>query len=266
MAKNQKKKPAQQVQSILETLREKGRELGVDSKTAVSRLATTIKAEMPTLILDQADKNAAADKAEKKKKHEAVRGPSKPGIFSERLKSNVAKVAHQLNPLGEPAGARKVARELKHLQKQIIKAQRPVKAKVRRSRLPFVVAFVVLLVLGGGLWAFRAVSGVLPSVKVSQVLDYKKWFEHTAGKTKHAKEPALTVKAHGRAPVAKSEPKREPQPLVIHVVNPPIPHKVLTKQSSRGAVGKKMAQKSKRATLQKAPKARVKTVSYKPKR
>lgn len=258
MAKNKKKKPAQQVHSLLETLREKGRELGVDSKTAVSRLATTIKAEMPTLILDQADKNAAADKAEKKKKHEAAKGPAKPGIFSERLKSNVAKVAHQLNPLGEPAGARKVARELKHLQKQIIKAQRPVKPKVRRSRLPFVIAFAVLLVLGGGLWAFRTVSGVLPSVKVSQVLDYKKWFDHTAGKTKQPKEPVAVVKTPVKAPVA--------QPVVIHVVNPPIPHKVLTKQSSRGAVGKKMAQKSKRATLQKAPKGRTKTVSYKPKR
>ena len=221
MAKKNKKNTAKQFDQVME----KVRDLGLGGKDTLHRLATTVRAEMPTLIVDELAKGGDGKRADKSAK--LVAG----GPFSARLKTGVKVLAHQINPFGEPAGARKVARELKLLNKQVKRvAAGP---KPRRSRLPYAIAFTLALLGGGGYWLMA--NAHVPDVKISQYVDYKNWFEKTAGIVGHN---------HKETPMAeRREAPNVSQPVTKQAIAviPKAPGHILIGRSSPGAVGAREA-------------------------
>lgn len=115
----------------------------------MSRLATTVKVDMP----------AAAGAAARK-----------PATALARL--------FGMSP------EQKAARKLKDMKKEMDLNAMP-RRKRRRSRLPLVIAMLLALVCGGAYWLYDAIS--LPKVPVAQYLDYHKWLDAVSGNVKPTK-------------------------------------------------------------------------------
>lgn len=212
-----------QVQNVIQSLKD----LGVGGKETLNRLATTVRADAPTMILAATASKLHAGKGAKM-------------TVAMRAKAGLSRVAQRLHPLGEPAAQRQVARELKRLQKRVKRANQG--PKVRKSRLPHVIAFALLLALGGGYWAYTKIS--LPDVKVSQYLDYKKWLAHTSGQKVEKAGPKKTE--------ANFVEQKMPEPVLASPTVAPkaraIPKapRILVHASSKGAVGAQTAKVAKR--------------------
>lgn len=130
----------------------------------LSRLATTVRADAPTVLLrDQGVARVATVKADP---------ANQPARFA------------RLNPFSAQARLDRSARKkVKHLAKQM--AARPAVATTsRRSRLPLVVAMLAMLLGGVGYWAHQNISlPRLPDWNLSQYLDHKKWLNLVSGRS-----------------------------------------------------------------------------------
>ncbi len=222
------------------------KDLGVGGRDTLARLATTVKADAPTLILGAASHDKKSDRKRDVKPTLAL-----------RARASLSRMAYRIHPAGEPAAQRQVARELKRLNKRVKKAHQG--PKVRKSRLPYVVAMTVLMALGGGYWVLSKVS--LPSVHVAQYLDYRKWLDHTAGRETHHVIKAAPPAPAARTEIVRLEPVSQPK---VKTVLPQAP-RVLVYSSSKGAVGAKKARIQKRqAKIEPARHghAKVKTASF----
>jgi hypothetical protein len=116
----------------------------------MSRLATTVKVDMP----------AAAGAAARK-----------PATALARL--------FGMSP------EQQAARKLRNIRKEMDLNAMP-RRKRRRSRLPLVIAMLLALVCGGAYWLYDAIS--LPRVPVAQYLDYHKWLDAVSGNVKPTKK------------------------------------------------------------------------------
>lgn len=233
MAKKHKSS-AKQVNHVIQSLKD----LGVGGKDTLARLATTVRADAPTVLLA----SAMTTKRDGKKNGR----PS----FGMRAKASLSRMAYRIHPAGEPAAQRQVARELKRLNKRVKKAQQGPKA--RKSRLPYVIAMAVLMVIGGGYWTLSKIS--LPNIPVAQYLDYKKWLDHTSGREIRKADPAPRVEIVNLAPIKSPAVAKRP-------VLPPAPS-ILVYSSSKGAVGAKYARKVQAKIEPKRSHTKVKTASY----
>lgn len=155
-------------------------------RDTLSRLATTVKADAPTVVLN----------------------PSKGGTeLGSPRPSRVARLTGHFNPFSTQRVAdRKSKRQLKKIAKQM-NANAP---KVRKSRLPFVIAFAVALLCGAGYWIYDKID--LPDVKISEHLDYKKWLDTVSGNDKPGKKPTMTVSS-SKGSVRKVAEKRSERTL-----------------------------------------------------
>lgn len=137
-----KKKKNKDVKTVLKGFKDFGGD-------TMSRLATTVKVDMP----------AAAGAAARK-----------PATALARL--------FGMSP------EQKAARKLKDMKKEMDLNAMP-RRKRRRSRLPLVIAMLLALVCGGAYWLYDAIS--LPKVPVAQYLDYHKWLDAVSGNVKPTK-------------------------------------------------------------------------------
>ena len=161
--------------SVLSSLKD----LGMEGRDTLSRLATTVKADMPTLVL--------GTKAPGTVKNDGIRS-----LQAMQLKpaSRLSRFAQRLVPFkGQPAAAwpeRQTTQKMQKLAHQM--AMGKPKLKVRRSRLPFLVVLLALLCVGGGTYVYQSVS--LPDVKIAQYLDYQTWLGLASGELKPGTKPA----------------------------------------------------------------------------
>ncbi len=140
------------------------RDLGQNGRDTLSRLATTVKADVPTVLMGDTKK--------------ADGFPSFTLKTPENYGARISRVAKRLNPFHRDENALS-AKRLKKLAKQIAAGSAPAAPKVRRSRLPLVVAICAALIGGGGYYAYQSIS--LPDVKLSKYFDYEGWLATASG-------------------------------------------------------------------------------------
>ena len=144
-------------------------DLGNTGKNTLSRLATTVKADMPTMILGNKDPFAGTVKTDGIK----LKGENRVSRIAKRL---IPFRAAQSPVQNKPAAAR-----LKHIAGKMGKAAVP---KTRKSK-GMIWLFVFFTALtGGSYYAWQSIDGI--GAKISQVVDYKTWLNTTAGKVKPA--------------------------------------------------------------------------------
>ncbi len=152
----------------------------------LSRLATTVKADAATLIMGSKITPSGTVKSEGYVSPFAMKPEAKP-------KSRLSQLAGRMVPFKRTPlqtwKDRKASKKLKRLAKQMASQGNHNMIKIRRSRLPLVIALLVVAIGFGGYYMFRSVT--LPDVKMSNVVDYKKWLSTTSGQA--PKAPA-TVK------------------------------------------------------------------------
>ena len=182
------KRQKDQFRNVLRSLKD----LGGDGKDTLSRLATTVKADAPTLILGN---NLSPSGT--------VRNPgyvSPFGVPAAQPKSRLNRLAQKMVPFRRtPLAAwndRKASKKLKKLAKQMAKGKTSM-IKIRRSRLPLVAALLIVALGFGGYYVYRSIT--MPKVHVTKYLDYKKWLNTTSGNVKpQAKVHVVTSKHYGK--------------------------------------------------------------------
>lgn len=150
--------------SVLRSLKD----LSADGRDTLSRLATTVKADMPTLMLGG---KATGTVKNDGYQHMQMKPASRLSRFAKKfvpLRAKPSKVE------------RDTTRKMQKLAHQMAKGNP--KMKTRRSRLPFVVVMLVLLTVGGGYYTYQHIS--LPTTKISQFMDYKSWLGLASGEVK----------------------------------------------------------------------------------
>jgi hypothetical protein len=123
-------------------------DLGNTGKNTLSRLATTVKADMPTMILGNKDPFAGTVKTDSIK----LAGQKVSRIAKRLIPFRAAQVGAVQN---KPAAAR-----LKHIAGKMGKAA----------------------LTGGSYYAWQSIDGI--GAKIAQVVDYKAWLNTTSGKVK----------------------------------------------------------------------------------
>ncbi len=142
-------------------------DLGNTGKNTLSRLATTVKADMPTMILGNKDPFAGTVKTDGIK----LKGENRVSKIAKRL---ISFRAGQSPVQNKPASAR-----LKHIAGKMGKAAVP---KTRKSKgLSWLFVFFTVLT-GGSYYVWQSIDGI--GAKISQVVDYKTWLDTTSGKVK----------------------------------------------------------------------------------
>ncbi len=144
-------------------------ELGNTGKNTLSRLATTVKADMPTMILGNKDPFAGTVKTDSIK----LKGENRVSKIAKRL---IPFRAAQSPVQNKPAAAR-----LKHIAGKMGKAAVP---KTRKSKGVIWLFVFFTALTGGSYYAWQSIDGV--GAKIAQVVDYKTWLDTTAGKVKPA--------------------------------------------------------------------------------
>jgi hypothetical protein len=152
--------------SVLSSLKD----LGNKPRETLSRLATTVKTDAPTLLVDKGDgKGHAAKRAA---------GPTR-----------LSRMAQHINPFSPQ---RRAKAKMAKLQRQMVGSM-----PVRRSRLPLVYAVLAMLCLSGGAWVYTHVS--LPEIRVAQYLDYQKWLELVSGRRRGEGGDGKSTKSEKRS-------------------------------------------------------------------
>lgn len=113
------------------------------SGDTLSRLATTVKMDMPTA-----------------------------GYLAKKPRLTLARIFGKSPERQAALRLKKIKRDIDH--------QAAPKPKRRRSRLPLVLAFLVAMLAGGGYWLYQSIS--LPRLPIAQYLDYQKWLDTVSGK------------------------------------------------------------------------------------
>ncbi len=248
-SRNQKEK----FRSAMESL--KG--FGNDGRDTLSRLATTVKADAPTLILGQ---NLAPGGTQR---NDGYASP----FASPAPKSRISRTLSRLTPFKRSPvkswNDRKAAKKLKKLAKQMATKGNNMN-KIRRSRLPLVVALVVVAFGFAGYYTYRSVS--VPKVHVTKYLDYKKWLNTTSGKAKPSQHQVASHK-HGTK-VRHASLRRHHSGKVAHhgkkhghakLASGPKSHK-----SHLAKLNKKHSGHTKLAKGKKAKKKKIKSATYHP--
>jgi hypothetical protein len=195
----------------------------------MSRLATTVKVDMPAVA------GAAA---------------RKPATALARL--------FGMSP------EQKAARKLDNIRREMDLKAMPSR-KRRRSRLPLVIAMLVAMVAGGAYWLYDAIT--LPRVPVAQYLDYHRWLDTVSGNVKPSKKRLAGSYRGEWQPSEKARPvlkkhvesvqrkvakkKQRPEPRLAKSVKPK-KGKALARLEN-----KKPSSRSKRASYGKASKPQV---------
>jgi hypothetical protein len=168
--KSKKRRQQQQAHSVLHSLKD----LRGDARDTLSRLATTVRAETPTLSLGSGKLGGALNSLYKSPIGDA--GPS----HATRLSSFAAK----LNPLTHARAAYRRAstnRKLAQISSEMSRGGYSMQP-VRRSRLPYVMAFFVALLGFGGWYVYESVDlPDMPLAEIEKHLDYKKWLAAVGG-------------------------------------------------------------------------------------
>lgn len=151
----------------------------------LSRLATTVKADAPTLILASKETPSGTLKNDGLYVSPFQMAEAKP-------KNRLSQFASRLVPFKRsPMQSwrdRKAAKKLKKLARQMASHGNSNMLKVRRSRLPLVIALLVVAMGFGGYYMFKSVT--LPQVNVTKVIDYKSWLDTTSGNVQRS-EPKV---------------------------------------------------------------------------
>ncbi len=148
-------------------------DLGNIGKNTLFRLATTVKADMPTMILGNKDR---------------IAGTVKTGSIKLLGENRVSKLARRLVPFraaqGGPVQNKPAAVRLKHIAEKMGKSVVP---KTRKSK-GMIWLFVFFTALtGGSYYAWQSIDGI--GAKIAQFVDYKTWLNTTSGKV----EPSDTT-------------------------------------------------------------------------
>jgi len=139
------------------------RDLGQNGRDTLSRLATTVKADVPTVLMNA----------------DTIKSDGLPGFkLKQPIKTRVSKIARKLNPfIRNPEAA--AARRLKDIARQMSAAHTST-PKVRKSRLPLVVVMCAAIIGGGGYYAYESIN--FSDVKLSNYVDYEGWLSTASGK------------------------------------------------------------------------------------
>lgn len=167
--KNRKNRKAR---SVLHSLKD----LGENSRDTLSRLATTVKTDVPTLMIGSGA---------------TVKNEGYSPFAAKKPVSRLSRIAQKFIPFRQSPewSAETTSHKMKHLAKQISKGNSGM--KVRRSRLPLVAALLTMMLGGAGYYAYQNVS--LPDVNVSQYLDAGKWLGLASGQLKPGAETRKTA-------------------------------------------------------------------------
>lgn len=141
-------------------------DLGNTGKSALSRLATTVKADAATVILSKKDFGGTV-------KTDSIKllGGNKVSQFAKRL------IPFRAVPLGANAQNKPAAVRLKQIAGKMGKAAVP---KTRKSKGIIWLFLFFAAVAGSGYYAWNSIDGL--GDKVVQMVDYKSWLNKTAGK------------------------------------------------------------------------------------
>lgn len=146
----------------------------------LSRLATTVKADAPTLLIGPAKTPSGTVK------NEGYVSPFKMAQEAKPNKSRLSQLAGRMVPFKRSPlqtwKDRKAAKKLKKLAKQMASQGNRNMLQIRRSRLPFVIALLVVALGFGGYYMFKSVT--LPQVHVTKV--GKEWLTTTSGEQPQA--------------------------------------------------------------------------------
>lgn len=212
---SKKSRKNRKARSVLHSLKD----LGQDSRDTLSRLATTVKTDIPTLMIGSGA---------------TVKNEGYSPFAAQKPVSRFSRIAQKFIPFRQsPEWSDNTSVKMKKLAKQMSKGNSGM--KVRRSRLPLVAALFALMIAGSGYYAYQNIS--LPDVNVSQYLDANKWLGLASGQVKP--EPELKKSTVSPRDV-------EITRVVTSYDKPASIQKVVAK--SKGAVGKPaVAKKSKKA-------------------
>ncbi len=145
-------------------------DLGNTGKNTLSRLATTVKADLPTMILGNKDKFA---------------GTVKTDSIKNLGENRVSKLAKRFVPFraaqGAPVQNKPAAARLKHIAGKMGKAAVP---RTRKSKGMIWLFIFFSALTGGSYYAWQSIDGI--GAKIAQVVDYKSWLNTTSGKVKPA--------------------------------------------------------------------------------
>ncbi len=155
----------------------------------LSRLATTVKADAPTLVLSNKVTPSGTVKNEGYVSPFAMTPEAKP-------KSRLSQLAGRMVPFKRTPlqtwKDRKASKKLKKLAKQMASQGNHNMIKIRRSRLPFVIALLVVALGFGGYYMFRSVT--LPQLQMTKV--GKEWLSTTAGEQPKASTQTKVVRSY----------------------------------------------------------------------
>lgn len=156
------KKKNKQAKKVLSSFAD----LGNTGKNTLSRLATTVKADMPTVILGNKDPFAGTVKTD------GLKG------FGDNRISRIAKRLVPFRAAGN-VQAKPAAARLKHIAGKMGHAAMP---KTRKSKGMIWLFVFFTMLAGGGYYAYSQFEGV--GDKVIKMVDYKSWLDKTSGKIK----------------------------------------------------------------------------------
>lgn len=215
---SKKSKNKNQVKKVLGSFAE----LGNTGKSALSRLATTVKADAPTMILGKKDFGGTV-------KTDSIKllGGNKFSNFAKRLIPFHAVSPARANAQNNPAAAR-----LKHIAGKMGKAAVP---KTRKSKGIIWLFLFFAAVAGSGYYAWNSIDGL--GDKVVQMVDYKSWLNKTAGK----------VSTAGQKPKSES----------INIGSRASKASLVTAQPVKKTITKTSVVKSKKLTVKKAHKSQT---------
>jgi hypothetical protein len=171
------KKKNKQAKKVLSSFAD----LGNTGKNTLSRLATTVKADMPTVILGNKDPFAGTVKTD------GLKG------FGDNKVSRIAKRLIPFRAAGN-VQAKPAAARLKHIAGKMGNAAMP---KTRKSKGMIWLFIFFTALAGAGYYAYSQFEGL--GEKVVQTIDYKSWLDKTSGKVKPSE-----VRTAGKSTATKS--------------------------------------------------------------
>lgn len=214
------KKKKNQAKKVLSSFAD----LGNTGKNTLSRLATTVKADMPTVLLGNKDPLAGTIKTDGIK---LVGG------------NRISRIAKRLNPFNATPGkvqAKPAAARLKHIAGKMGHAAMP---KTRKSKgVIWLFAFFFALA-GAGYYGWTKVEGL--GDKVAAMVDYKSWLDKTSGKVKP--ETTRMVENRGARSVKSQAVKQQPAKQSAATLSVKTKSLSVKKSSNKPAVAKKFAGK-----------------------
>ena len=210
------KKKKNQAKKVLSSFAD----LGNTGKNTLSRLATTVKADMPTVLLGNKD---------------TIKTDGINLVGGNR----VSRIANRLNPFNASPGkvqAKPAAARLKHIAGKMGHAAMP---KTRKSKgVIWIVAFFFALA-GAGYYGWTKMEGL--GDKVVQMVDYKSWLDKTAGKVKP--ETTRTVDARSERSVKSHTAVKQNTEKQSRTVSVTTKTFSVKKSSANASIGKKVSGK-----------------------